>query len=336
MTELPSPVTVLTGFLGSGKTTLLSRLLRRPEMGRTAVVINELGEIGLDHELVEASDEDIVQLAGGCICCTVRSDLVLTVGDLIARRDAGTVPRFERILIETTGLADPAPIVHALNADPALAERTRLAGIVATVDAAAGMATLDAHPEAVKQAAVADRLVLTKTDLAPAEAAPLRARLARLNPSAVPVAALHGDVAPEWLLDDRPEPAAWLRADAYAADPGHAHAHDDRIRAWCIVRDAPIRAVALTLFLEALADNCGPDLLRMKGIVAIAESPDRPAVVHGVQHVFHPPAWLDRWPSSDRRTRLVFITRDIPRAWLETLLELLDEEVGERQKGWSG
>lgn len=333
MSDGPIPITVLTGFLGSGKTTLLSRLLRRPDMARTAVVINEYGEIGLDHELVEASDEDIVQLAGGCICCTVRSDLVLTVGDLIARRDAGTVPRFERILIETTGLADPAPIVHALTADAAIAERARLAGIVSTVDAAVGMATLDAHPEAVKQAAVADRLVLTKADLAPDAVGPLRARLARINPGATPIEARHGELPADWLPDAaaslvRLDPAAY--APSHDHDHDNDHAHDDRVRAWCIVRDEPIRAVALTLFLEALADNCGPDLLRMKGIVAIAESPERPAVIHGVQHVFHPPTWLDAWPSADRRSRLVFITRDIPGTWFETLLELLGEEVEER------
>jgi len=358
LVRVPVPVTVLTGFLGSGKTTLLSRLLRHPAMGRTAVIVNEFGEVGLDHDLLESSDEDIVELDSGCLCCTVRGDLVRTVADLIVRRERGALPRFERILIETTGLADPAPILHALIADPVLAECVALDGIVTTVDAATGAATLDVHVEAVRQAAVADRLLLTKTDLvAPETVAALTARLAALNPAAAPITASFGDVAPDRLFGAGlfdpagkiPDVAAWLRAEAYrdghehghehGHGHGHGHAHDapdpnrhdDRILAFCVVRERPIPAVAFTLFLEALADNCGPDLLRVKGILHIAESPDRPAVIHGVQHVFHPPAWLDAWPSADRRSRLVFIGRDIPQSWVETLLELLDEEVRERQ-----
>lgn len=353
--RIPLPVTVLTGFLGSGKTTLLSRLLRHPDMGRTAVIVNEFGEVGLDHDLLESSDEDIVELDSGCLCCSVRGDLVRTIADLIVRREGGVLPRFERILIETTGLADPAPILHALIADPVLAECVALDGIVTTVDAATGTATLDTHVEAVRQAAVADRLLLTKTDLvAPEAVAVLTTRLAALNPAAAPITVSFGDVAPDRLFGAGlfdlagkiPDVAAWLRAEAYREGGGHPHdhgqeghahdvldpnRHDDRIRAFCVLRERPIPAVAFTLFLEALADNCGPNLLRVKGILNIAESPDRPGVIHGVQHVFHPPAWLDAWPSADRRSRLVFIGRDIPQTWVETLLELLDEEVRERQ-----
>jgi len=325
------PVSVLTGFLGSGKTTLLGRLVRRPEFARTAVIINEFGEVGLDHDLVEASEESFVQLQTGCLCCTIRGDLVLTLEDLLRRRDAGTVPRFERVVIETTGLADPAPILQALMTDPVAAERLALAGVVTTVDAATGAATLDRQREAVKQAAVADRLVLTKTDLLPASA-DLLARLAAINPSAPVLQATFGQIEPDRLFDGglydpagkAPDVQIWLAADAH----GHHH-HDSGISSFCVMREAPIRAVALALFLETLAEHCGPDLLRVKGILNIAESPDHPAVIHGVQHVFHPPAFLERWPSADRRSRIVFITRDIPRAWIEHLLEALDAEVGE-------
>ncbi|MBX6372847.1 MAG: GTP-binding protein [Acetobacteraceae bacterium] len=339
------PVSVLTGFLGSGKTTLLSHLLRRPEFARTAVVINEFGEVGLDHDLVETSDESFVQLQTGCLCCTIRGDLVRTLDDLLQRRDAGTVPPFERVVVETTGLADPAPILHALMTDPIVAGRMALAGVVATVDAVNGAGTLERHRESVKQVAVADRLVLTKTDLPEASPEALRTRLAALNPAAPVLRAEHGRIEPERLFDaglydpagKTPDVARWLAAEAHADrhahhHHGHDHAHDpnrhgEGITTFCLTREKPIRAVALALFLETLAEHRGADLLRVKGILNIAESPDRPAVIHGVQHVFHPPAWLDRWPSEDRRSRLVFITRDIPRAWIEQLLEALDDEV---------
>ncbi len=347
------PVSVLTGFLGSGKTTLLGHLLRHPDFARTAVVINEFGEVGLDHELVEASEESFIQLQTGCLCCTIRGDLSLTLEDLLRRREAGSVPRFERVVIETSGLADPAPILHALMTGEALAARLALAGVVATVDAVNGAATLDRQPESVKQAAMADRLVLTKTDLAAADPDALRARLAALNPAAPVLRAEHGRIDPAALFDaglydpagKTPEVARWLAAEAHDAAQARAHHHDDddddhhhrhahdpnrhdaHISTFCLTRDRPIRAVALALFLETLAEHRGADLLRVKGILNIAESPERPAVIHGVQHVFHPPAWLDRWPSEDRRSRLVFITRDIPRAWIEQLLDALDAEV---------
>jgi G3E family GTPase len=335
------PVSVLTGFLGSGKTTLLAHLLRHPDFSRTAVVINEFGEVGLDHELVEASDESFIQLQTGCLCCTIRGDLVRTLEELLRRRDAGMVPPFERVVIETSGLADPAPILHALMTDAAIASHLALAGVVATVDAVNGAGTLDRQPESVKQAAVADRLVLTKTDLAEAAPDALLARLTALNAAAPVLRAAHGRIDPARLFDaglydptgKAPDVARWLAAEAHAHPHHHGHhahdpnRHDAHISTFCLIREKPIRAVALALFLETLAEHRGADLLRVKGILNIAESPDRPAVIHGVQHVFHPPAWLDRWPSEDRRSRLVFITRDIPRAWIELLLEALDDEV---------
>jgi G3E family GTPase len=327
------PVCVLTGFLGSGKTTLLGRLLKSPEFARTAVIINEFGEIGLDHELIETSDESFVMLQTGCLCCTIRGDLVLTLADILRRRDEGTLTPFDRVVIETSGLADPAPILHAVMSDDALAERLILTGVVTTVDAVHGAETLERQPESVKQVAVADRLVLTKIDLVGEYPPALADRLATLNPSAPVLPACFGDIDPARLFDARIwDPSGKLAAlDAPHQDHG-AHdrsPHGGRTKCFALTRDQPIPAVALTLFLEALAEHCGADLLRLKGIVGIAESPDRPAVIHGVQHVFHPPAFLDRWPSDDRRSRLVFIARDLPREFAESLLDAIEAEVRE-------
>jgi len=336
------PVAVLTGFLGSGKTTLLGHLLRHPAFARTAVVINEFGEVGLDHELVERSEESFIELQTGCLCCTIRGDLVLTLDDLLRRRDAGTVMAFERVVIETTGLADPAPILQALMTDANLADRLALGEVIATVDAVNGLDTLDRQPESVKQAAVADKLVLTKTDLLADPPALLVARLAAINPAAPVLVGEHGRIDPARLFqgglyDPTAKTAdvqAWLAAEAHQHRHAHdVNRHDAQIASYCVTRQAPIRAVALALFLEILAEHCGPDLLRVKGILNIAESPDRPAVIHGVQHVFHPPAWLERWPSADRSSRIVFITRDIPRDWIEQLLEALDAEVRDVETG---
>jgi G3E family GTPase len=312
------PVSVITGFLGSGKTTLLSRLLRDPAFERTAVIINEFGAVGLDHLLVESSDEQILMLEGGCVCCTVRGDLVRTAGELLARRAAGTVTPFERIVIETTGLADPAPILHALMTDRDIAERLRLESVIATVDAAAGAATLDAHPQSVKQAALADCIVVTKTDLADPAANGLAERLEALNPGAPKLTAVNGAV----------DAARLFHASAH--NPKHydtaAHGHGG-IDTFCLRREKPLHAVTLSLFLQVLAEHCGARLLRLKGLVDVVESPGRPAVIHGVQHVFHPPAWLDAWPDEDRSTRIVVISQGLDARWLQDLLDVLDEEV---------
>jgi G3E family GTPase len=322
-------VSVLTGFLGSGKTTLLSHLLRQPELSRAAVIINEFGEIGLDHELVETSEDSVIALTTGCLCCKVRSDLTQTLHDLLRRRDAGALPRkFDHIIIETSGLADPAPILHAVMTDPSLAERVTLGSVVTTVDAVAGEATLAREAVSRKQVAVADRIVLSKVDLAGADAASLMRRVAALNPGASTLRAVRGRIDGAGLFATarrtaRPQIDAWL-------GNAHAHGHEDHdaeIRAYTVVCATPIRAVALTLFLEALAEHCGADLLRLKGIVNIAESPERPAVIHGVQHVFHAPTWLARWPSADRTSRMVFITRCVPQRWIEVLLDAVSAEV---------
>jgi G3E family GTPase len=326
-TEPAIPVSVLTGFLGSGKTTLLSHLLRQPELSRAAVIINEFGEVGLDHELVETSDDTVITLTTGCLCCKVRSDLTETLHDLLRRRDAGALPqKFDHIVIETSGLADPAPILHALMTDPGLAERLTLGSVVTTVDAVAGEGTLDREAVSRKQVAVADRIVLSKLDLADGDAAALLQRVAALNPGAPTLRAVRGQIEAASLFADprqRPEIDAWL-GEAHAH--GHEH-HDAEVKAFTLVRTAPVRAVALTLFLEVLAEHCGADLLRLKGIVNIAEHPERPAVIHGVQHVFHAPAWLERWPSTDRASRMVLITRRIPQRWVELLLDAVCAEV---------
>ena len=343
------PVSVLTGFLGSGKTTLLAKLLRHPDFSRTAVIINEFGEIGLDHDLVETSDESFVTLQTGCLCCAIRGDLVKTLEDLLARRAAGTVPVFERVVIETSGLADPAPILQALITDKAIAPHLSLSGVVTTVDAMHGLTTLERQPESVKQAAVADRLILTKTDMSGPARPELADRLRALNPAAPVIVASHGEIEPERLFDGGLyDPATrtadvqrWLAVEAHDHGPHHhehhhhgPHAQDARLHAaeighFVLRRAAPIHAVTLTLFLEALAEHCGGDLLRVKGLVNITESPDRPTVIHGVQHVFHSPAWLEHWPSADRTTRIVFITRGVSRRFVEALLEALEDEVQE-------
>ncbi len=319
------PVSVLTGFLGAGKTTLLNRLLRRPELAGTAVLINEFGEIGLDHLLVETLDADTVLLNAGCLCCSVRGDLARALRGLEQRVAAGEV---RRVMIETTGLADPAPILHTLMGEAALAVRYRLDGVVTVVDAVNAAAQMDAQPEAVRQVAVADRLVLAKTDLARPDAlAALIARLRRLNPAAPLLTALHGEVDPAALLEcglfdatgKIADVRAWLDAEAFAA-PAHGHPHhhdvnrhDARIQAFCLTWDRPLHWQGVGMCLEMLIATRGESLLRVKGLLNLVGQ-DRPLVIHGVQHLFHEPVLLPAWPpGDDRRSRLVFITRDLDR-----------------------
>ncbi len=355
----PIPVTLLTGFLGSGKSTLLGRILRDPRFHDTAVVINEFGEVGIDHDLVTHAPEQMVEMTTGCLCCTVRGDIRHTLLKLYLARLRFEVPQFNRLIVETTGLADPAPVIHTLMSDRALDTRYTLGGVVTTVDSVNGDATLRNHAECVKQVAVADRLVLTKTDLArdPASArdlAALTAALRRLNPGADLLDARSPGFDLRRLFDTALyDPAAktmdvqqWLRAEAYAeghadhaghagqgdhdgaghGDHHHDHHHDVNrhggdIRAYSLVLDEPIGTIAFTVALELLVGNRGADLLRVKGIVHLREHPDRPVVIHGVQHVFHDPVWLDAWPSEDRRTRLVFITRNIAKETIQTFFK---------------
>jgi G3E family GTPase len=334
-----TPVTLLTGFLGSGKTTVLNHVLKRKEMAATAVIVNEFGEIGIDHLLVEKATDDVVLLQSGCLCCTIRGDIAETLVNLFVDRAKGRIPGFERVVIETTGLADPAPILHALMSDPIVAERYMVDGVVTTVDAVNGGDTLDRQVEAVKQAAVADRLLLTKCDLASAETRrALEARLAALNPGAPIIEVTGGQVDPAFLFNlglfdpdtKTIEVQRWLGEEVFADDHDedeHHHAephgghdvnrHDAHISSFCITRDKPVSWTALSGWLDALSSMRGADLLRVKAIVAIDERPGQPVVLHGVQHQFHPPVLLPEWPSEDHRTRIVFITRDLPQTQIE-------------------
>lgn len=355
------PVSVLTGFLGSGKTTLLQALLRHPGMNRVAVVINEFGEVGLDHLLVAKASENLVVMDGGCVCCTVRGDLINTLRDLFLQRVRSEIPEFERVVIETTGLADPAPIIHTLMSEPLLAARFRLDGVISTVDAVHGDRQFDEHPESVKQAAVADRIVLTKTDAADAAAVErLRERLAEINPAAPVFVAPFGRVEPDVLFDaglynpatKGPDVARWLKEEAYVEQNHHGHhhhhdhhdhdhecgpdcdhnhdhdhrhhhhdanRHDDHIRAFCMIEETPISWDRFVGFMQELIAERGADLLRVKGLLNVVESEDRPIVIHGIQHMFHPPVQLPEWPDGDQRSRIVFITRDIDRSTIAPL-----------------
>lgn len=347
------PITLLTGFLGSGKTTLLNRLVRQPGMNRVLVVINEFGEIGLDHQLFSATDDtELVALDSGCLCCTIRGDLARTLRDAPWRFSREGRRQFDRLVIETTGLADPAPILHTLMTDPKIVRQYRLDGIVTTVDAVHGTDTLDHHPEAVKQAAVADLLLITKPDLAEKPVLDaLEARLQAINPGARRQTVPHGEIEATsltgWGLMEadgqRPNLERWLNAYVeppamngltFSAssstgggsplsfgetDTGDPNRHDDRIRAHCFTLDEPIDLDRFETWLELMLALMGENMLRIKGILNIAGR-DRPTVIHGVQHIFHPPVELDAWPDEDHRSRLVFITRDIPRSSLESLM----------------
>jgi G3E family GTPase len=312
-----TPVTVLTGFLGAGKTTVLNHLLRQPALARTAVLVNEFGEIGIDHLLVEKLDENTVLLNAGCLCCTVRGDLTRTLREMLprARRD-----EISRIMIETTGLAEPAPILATLMTDPVVASAYRLDGVATVIDAVAGVTNLAERPEAVRQIAVADRIVLTKTDLADPE--PLLKRIEMLNPGAPVIAARHGAIDPETILhaglfnpaSKIPDVAGWLHAEAHAH---HHHHHDERVTSFCLTFDRPLHWQGVGMWLELLIQTRGKDLLRIKGILNL-QGQDRPVAIHAVQHVLHPPALLSAWPDGDPRTsRIVFITQDLPRSVIE-------------------
>jgi G3E family GTPase len=330
------PVSLITGFLGSGKTTLLNKLLHHDGMADSAVIINEFGEVGLDHLLVEAIDDEVAVLASGCICCTLRSDLEETLRNLLSKRDRGEVPAFSRILVETTGLADPAPIVQLLLNNPLVSHYVRLDAVATTVDAVNGRRQIDEHAEAVKQAALADRLLLTKTDLAAADAvAQLDRQLTALNPGATRHTVLNGEIAPDDLfgaaLFDPARKTAdvqrWINESAYRPRPQSDHEHDGRahnghahdetehshagdIRSCCLISDQPLAWDNISSWLARLRKGAGEDLLRVKGILNLTGE-DTPVAIHGVHHVFHPPVQLEAWPDADRRSRIVFITRGI-------------------------
>lgn len=351
MSDKKIPIIVITGFLGSGKTTFLSKLLKQKGMSRTAVIINEFGEVGLDHALVEHSDEDILELQNGCICCTIRADLTNTLVSLIDKVEKGSIKPFDRVVVETTGLADPAPIIHTLMRSFELHENYKLDGVITLVDAVNGSNTLDNHTEAVKQAAIAERIILSKTDIADIDTKQaLIDRLKTINPS-TPILENTDDSAIESLLLglDSYDPNSksddvikWLNMENFEDSHNHHdhshehhhhdHSHDrhhhdinrhsDEIQAFAMTSETPIHTMALNLFLELVTSIAGPNLLRVKGIINIAGE-DAPVVIHGVQHLFHPMRWLDAWPDDDHRTRLVFITRDIPKEAIQKIFDSL-------------
>lgn len=336
--QSPLPVTLLTGFLGSGKTTLLNRLLRHVPL--TAVVMNEFGEIGLDHQLLEETRGPLALLSGGCVCCQVVGSLAPTLKNLAMGRSDGKLPPFERVIIETTGIADPAPILDTLLNDRWIAARFRMDGVVTTVDAVLGEQQLDSYPEALRQVAVADRLVLTKTDLArPAEVDALGARLTALNPAASQVVALRGETDYAALLnlglfnpaDKHPDVARWLAQERYKpvaaggllgakARPAPPTLHDERIKSFSLSFDTPLEWEGVSAALEMLSAFRSKQLLRMKAIVSV-QGRDKPMVLHAVQHVFYPPAELAAWPDEDRRSRFVFITDGLEEEFVKKLLE---------------
>jgi G3E family GTPase len=359
----PIPVSLITGFLGSGKTKLLSKLLKQQNKIKIALIINEFGEIGLDHHLVERGSEEIMLLRSGCLCCTVRTDLSKTLNDLFAKLSSEELPAFDRVVIETTGLADPAPIIHTLMDDGLIAPHFELDSVVTTVDACHGHDTLNRQFESVKQVAMADRLVVIKTDLVNDQRLrQLQGRLRQLNPAAPILHSTQGDVNPADLFDagfynvatKSLDVQVWLKEEAYrdtsqhglhhddgysqlkihdeAHAHGHAHhhdvnRHDDRIRAFCFTYEKPLPPKTVDLWLQQLMDLRGPDFLRIKGIVNLMGS-KKPVVIHGVQALFHAPVVLDKWPSEDKRTRIVFITRYIGWTQVAAVMQTIHGAVG--------
>ncbi|MCW1754543.1 CobW family GTP-binding protein [Rhizobium acaciae] len=345
------PVTILTGFLGAGKSTLLNRILKDPVMKDAAVIINEFGDVGIDHLLVESSGDSIIELSDGCLCCTVRGELVDTLANLMDAVQTGRVKPVKRVVIETTGLADPSPVMQAIMGNPVIATNFELDGVVTVVDAVNGLQTLDNHEEACKQAAVADRLIVSKKTMAEATDG-LEKRLRALNPRAVMMDADSAEagsaaVLVNGLYDPTTKIAdvgRWLQdEDAHEAhhhhdhgrdghhdhdhdghadqDPHDVNRHDASIRSFSIIEEKPIDPMALEMFIDLLRSAHGEKLLRMKAIVSVSDRPDRPLVLHGVQSIFHPPVRLPAWPGEDRRTRMVLITRDLPEAFVKDLFD---------------
>ncbi|MBD9652078.1 GTP-binding protein [Ensifer sp. ENS09] len=343
------PVSILTGFLGAGKTTLLNRLLKDPDLSDTAVIINEFGDVSIDHLLVEASSDGVIELSDGCLCCTVRGELVDTLADLMDRMQTGKIKPLKRVVIETTGLADPAPVLQSVIGNPIIAQNFRLDGVVTVVDAVNGLQTIANHEEALKQVAVADRIVISKTGLAEAsERDALTARIRALNPRAPLIDGDSAEAGRAELFDcglyDPSSKIAdvgrWLQDEAHHDHHHHDHDHDHDhhhhdhhhhhdvtrhggdIRSFSIVHDRPIEPMALDMFIDLLRSAHGEKLLRMKAIVAVADRPDRPLVLHGVQNVFHTPERLAAWPdANDRRTRMVLITKGLTEDFVRDLFD---------------
>lgn len=357
------PVTIVTGFLGSGKTTLINAALRAPEMAKTVVVVNEFGEVGLDHQLVTSSNDQVMVLENGCLCCTVRSDLVGTLNGLYHDRAAGRIPAFDNVVIETSGLAEPGPVLQAFLSEPTLDGLYRVASVITLVDAVNWKSTSERHDEAIRQVAFADRVLLTKLDLAtdPQTETLVRRDIADLNPAAdveivdwSPKAIAHILTAKGFdASDSNADPRPWLKIAAHEkAAKDHDHDHHDHdhdhdhhhhhhhheahyhlrgkgVESFVLTREAPLSRDELQFLLDGISQNLGSSLLRVKGLVNIAGESGKPAVIQGAQHILHTMTWLERWPDKDHRTRIVFITQGIAASELREIVELL-ERVGAR------
>ena len=328
------PVNVVTGFLGSGKTTLLRRLLAAPQLQNVAVMVNEFGEVGLDHHLLSSVTEGALLLDNGCVCCAIRGDLQGALRDLFTQRERGEVPAFDRVVIETSGLADPVPIAYTVLIEPVLQNHFRLGNVITVVDTVNGRDQIDEFPEAVKQAAVADRIVITKTDLCdePAVAA-LKARLLTLNRSAPIYDATDNTAAALLLIEDAFDTGAkaseverWL-AQSANNDNGLQHDHSHGVSSFCLLFDGALDWSAFGIWMTMLLNRHGERVLRVKGLVNVAGL-DAPVVINGVQHVVHPPTHLDRWPDANRQSRIVFIVRDISQVEIERSLEAFNRMAG--------
>ena len=361
VTKSRIPVTLVTGFLGSGKTTLINAALRSQELAKTVVVVNEFGEVGLDHQLFATSSDSVVVLENGCLCCTVRSDLVGTLNSLYHARQVGEIPAFNNVVIETSGLADPGRVLQAFLSEPTLDGLYRVASVVTLVDAVNWSGTSEAHEESVRQAALADQIRITKLDMVVGDRQNKSSRillhLRRINPSAEIAEVDWSSAVVARLLrssgfnsaNPQADPRPWLNMEAYQnTAPHHVacgddhHLEDDRrehdhtrhahshhlegrgIENFVLTRESPLVREEAQFLLDGIAQNLGAGLLRVKGLVNIAEEPGRPAVIQGAQHLLHTMTWLDRWPDSDHRTRIVFITQGIPRESLKDIVDLLD------------
>ena len=343
----PIPLSLLTGFLGAGKTTLLNRLVRDPAFAKTTVIINEFGDVAIDNLLVERAEDGVIALASGCVCCTIRGELVEALERLLRAVDNRRIDEIRRVVIETTGLADPAPILYLLTRHPYLSLRFRLDGIITVVDTVHAMATLDAHEEAIRQIAVADRIVLSKSGWRGAAVEATMARARRLNPGVTVLDAEKGEATPTALTGCGPfDPDAkgadvrrWLATEAFVDDHDHEHEadvhdhdhdvnrHDDHIAAFALVSDRAAPRRAVFDLIDRLEVEHGSRLLRVKGILCLAENPDVPLVVQGVQGIFSPPVALPAWPDDDHRSRLVVIGRDLDRRAITTLFDATMGEV---------
>lgn len=332
------PVNVVTGFLGSGKTTLLRRLLAAPQLQNVAVMVNEFGEVGLDHHLLSSVTEGALLLDNGCVCCAIRGDLQGALRDLFTQRERGEVPPFDRVVIETSGLADPVPIAYTVLIEPVLQNHFRLGNVITVIDAVNGRDQINTFPEAVKQAAVADRIVVTKTDLCDeATVASLKERLLEFNRAAPIYDATDNTAAALLLIEDAFDSGAkaseverWLAQTGEGDDVLH-HDHTHGVSSFCLVFDGPLDWTAFGIWMTMLLNRHGERVLRVKGMVNVVNL-DAPVVINGVQHVVHPPTHLERWPDENRQSKIVFIVRDISQAEIERSLEtfnrLSDSGIG--------